>query len=192
MSFYSLYSVNKLTSTGGLFGNQIQHLPQLTKSSVYKTKSGASIVNFHKTTYSLKKALNLITKIVSKKGFILIYMDTSSNLNQLTRYTQTNWHGGYLSNYRKSKHSKRFPSFLAILSKKKKIQELIARETKQKDVPSCSILPTTMSPYNVTYPIFLNFDSVDVKKINHQIFNKAVVYGILQEIFRIKKRKRTS
>lgn len=178
----------KLLQTAAFIGGQNTYLRENAKPFVLKTENQTSFININQTSLVLKQATSMVTKVVSKKGLVLIHTkDINYKSKPLQRYLSSKWYGGYISNYKKNMGLPQLPAFIIVLPKTKKLYDLISNEVKKKKIPFCSLVQTTYSSINPTYPLFANLENNFVRYQFLTLFKKAIILGLIKETINIKR-----
>lgn len=178
---------SKILNASAFIGGQKYQLFKNAKPFVYNTRTKSNFINTKFTIISLKKSINMITKIVSKKGLVLIHTNDQVKQRQPQHFITNQWYGGYISNYKTNTGLPQLPSFIVILPYNKKLYDLISYEVKKKKIPFCSLVQTTYQNTNPTYPLYTNIENKFVRQQFLTLFKKAIIMGLLKETLRLKK-----
>lgn len=171
-------------------------------SNIVTTSHELDLTNSLLTLKAFKKILPLITRIVSKKGKILLNIEDNllfntkkkNLLKQLIIYEK--WPHGIISNFKRlGKNSKklkvkRIPSFVIYSVKDPNMVVSINTELKKARIPHAAIVNTKIPANTNMYIIPGNTISHVSLKLYRDIIFKAIIAGYQKEIFFFKSTKK--
>jgi ribosomal protein S2 len=170
-------------------------------SNIVTTSHELDLTNSLVTLKAFKKILPLITRIVSKKGKILINLEDKvllakrkNILKQLIIYEK--WPHGIISNFKRlGKHSnklkvKRIPSFVIYSVKDPNMLVSINTELKKARISHAAIVNTKIPSNTNMYVIPGNTTSHISLKLYRDLIFKAIIAGYQKEIFFFKANKK--
>lgn len=159
--------ISNLLKYNAHLGHNIKYQNYKLSKFIYGVINNISVINVEYTLYQLKKILYLSYDVASNRGNITIIDKDTQGIKP-----------GFITN------NKQYSDIIYILDESNKIQ--IAKESGSRNIPVVSIIDTN-NPYNyIDYPIIINNDSTQLKKMIRDSIIRSIANGLKSESLRFK------
>jgi len=155
-------SISNLLKYNGHLGHNIKYQNYKLSRYIYGIINNISVINIEFTLHQLKKVLYLSYDVSSSKGVIDI-ID-----NQISHLTP-----GFITN------NKKYCDILYILDESNKNQA--SKEAKSRNIPVVSVVDTDNQYSYIDYPIIINNDSTQLRKMIKDSILKSIINGSKNE-----------